>query len=63
VGFVPRATAEAEAQAGRLRILAVEAERTPAELQVAWRAGEEGRALKWFLKRLEDPLVLAELLP
>jgi len=62
VGWVPRWIAEAEAQAGRLRIFEVEAERPAGELQVAWRAGEEGRALKWFLKRLEDPLVLAELL-
>ena len=61
VGFVPRWIAESEAQAGRLRILAVQAERTSAELQLAWRAGEEGRAARWFVKRLEDPLVVAEL--
>ena len=62
VGFVPRGIAEAEAQAGRLRILEVQAARPAAELQVAWRAGEDGKALRWFLKRLEDPLVVAELL-
>jgi DNA-binding transcriptional LysR family regulator len=62
VGSVPRWVAEAEAQAGRLRILAVEAERADAELQVAWRPGEQGKALRWFVKRLEDPLVVAELL-
>ena len=61
VGFVPRWVAESEAQAGRLRILEVEAERPAAELQVAWRAGEDGKALQWFVKRLEDPLVMAEL--
>ena len=61
VGYVPRWVAEAEAQAGRLRILDVGAVRAPAELQVAWRAGEEGKALRWFVKRLDDPLVVAEL--
>ena len=62
VGFVPRWIAEREAAAGRLRILAVEGTRPASELQVAWRAGQEGKALKWFVERLEDPLVAAELL-
>lgn len=62
VGFVPRWIAEREAAAGRLRILAVEGTRAATDLQVAWRPGLEGRALKWFARRLEDPLVAAELL-
>jgi len=32
------------------------------DVAVAWRPGEEGKALEWFVKRLEDPLVAAELL-
>ena len=62
VGFLPRWIAEREALAGRLRILAVEAPRPLVELVSAWRPGQEGKALKWFVKRLEDPLVAAELL-
>lgn len=62
VGFVPRWIAEREAAAGRLRILPVEGTRPASELQVAWRTGQEGKALKWFVDRLEDPLVAAELL-
>lgn len=62
VGFVPRWVAEREAQAGTLRILAVEGTRPEADLYVAWRAGEDGKALEWFTRRLEDPLVAAELL-
>ena len=62
VGFLPRWVAEREALAGTLRILAVEAPRPIAELLVAWRPGQEGNALKWFVKRLEDPLVAAGLL-
>jgi DNA-binding transcriptional LysR family regulator len=62
VGFVPRWVAEREAQSGTLRTLEVEGTRTEGDLYVAWRAGEEGKALQWFARRLEDPLVAAELL-
>ena len=62
VGFLPRPIAEREALAGRLVILAVEAGHPSAPLHVAWRPGGEGRALRWFARRLEDPLVVAELL-
>jgi len=62
VGFLPRAIAEREAQAGRLVILEVAGARRAGDLHVAWRPGKEGKALRWFVKRLEDPLVAAELL-
>lgn len=62
VGFVPRWVAEREAQAGTLRVLAVEGSRPEADMYVAWRAGEDGKALQWFTGRLADPLVAAELL-
>jgi DNA-binding transcriptional LysR family regulator len=62
VGFLPRWIAEREAFAGRLVILEVVAPRAPIELVMAWRPGEEGKALRWFARRLEDPLVAAELL-
>ena len=62
VGFVPRWVAEREARSGTLRILEVEGTRPAADLYVAWRAGEDGKALKWFTGRLADPLVAAELL-
>lgn len=62
VGFVPRWVAEREARAGTLRILEVEGTRPAADLYVAWRSGEDGKALKWFTARLADPLVAAELL-
>ena len=61
VGYLPRWIAEREAGAGHLRILQVEGVRLETDLLAAWRAGHEGRALKWFVKRLEDPLVAAEL--
>lgn len=62
VGFLPRWIAEREAQAGRLAILRVAAPRPLGELVVAWHPAQPGNALKWFVKRLEDPLVGAELL-
>lgn len=62
VGFLPHWMADREVHAGRLVILEAEGNRAPVELQIAWRPGQEGRALHWFVKRLEDPLVVAELL-
>ncbi|MGZ5084210.1 MAG: LysR family transcriptional regulator [Usitatibacter sp.] len=62
VGFLPRWIAEREVQAGTLRILAIEGSPAIGDALVAWRPGQEGKALKWFVKRLEDPLVAAGLL-
>jgi DNA-binding transcriptional LysR family regulator len=62
VGFLPRWIAEREALGGRLAILDVAVPGPSADALIAWRPGQEGNALKWFVKRLEDPLVAAELL-
>lgn len=62
VGFLPRWVAEREAAAGRLRILPVVGARQGSDVLAAWRPGQEGKALQWFVQRLEDPLVAAELL-
>lgn len=62
VGYLPRWIADREAAAGRLLILPVAAPRLLGDSLIAWRPGQEGKALKWFTKRLEDPLVGAELL-
>ncbi|MGE5096244.1 MAG: LysR family transcriptional regulator [Betaproteobacteria bacterium] len=62
VGFLPRRLAEREAGAGRLRILEVEHPRPPADLVFAWRSGTGGRALRWFVRRLEEPAVAQALL-
>jgi len=62
VGFLPRGIAEREAHAGHLRILEVASPGPSGDSLIAWRTGREGKALKWFVKRLEDPLVAAELM-
>ncbi|MBL0143049.1 MAG: LysR family transcriptional regulator [Betaproteobacteria bacterium] len=62
VGWLPRWIAEREAWAQRLVILEPEATRPASEIVVAWRPSSAGKAAKWFVKRLEDPLVAASLL-
>lgn len=62
VGWVPRWIAEREAFAKRLVILEPEAQRAPAAVVLAWRPASAGKAVKWWVKRLEDPLVVATLL-
>jgi DNA-binding transcriptional LysR family regulator len=62
VGFLPRWIAQREVAAGNLVAIEVAAPPPASELMVAWRPGPQGKALKWFAKRLEDPLVGAELL-
>ncbi len=62
VGRIPRWIAEREAYAGRLRILESATGITGGELLAAWHPDHAGKALKWYVKRLEDPLVAATLL-
>jgi DNA-binding transcriptional LysR family regulator len=62
VGFLPDWIAQREVQAGHLVTLEVAAALPAGEMFVAWRPGRQGKALKWFAKRLEDPLVAAGLL-
>jgi len=62
VGYLPRPLAEREKAGGRLEIIPVAAGYRSGDIAIAWHPGGEGKALKWFVKRLEDPLVAAELL-
>lgn len=61
-GYLPRFAAMVEAGARRLVIKEVEEHNAEGRVNYAWRAGEKGRALRWFVKRLEDPQVRAALL-
>lgn len=61
VGYLPQPIARRESRAGRLRILEIEVNRGGGEIMIAWRPANAGKALKWFLKRLEDPAVMAML--
>lgn len=54
VGYLPQSIARREASSGRLRILATQVNKPGGELVIAWRPGNAGKALKWFVKRLDD---------
>jgi DNA-binding transcriptional LysR family regulator len=52
VGFLPRHRIEAQLAAGELVELAVEPSIDPAPLQLVWKTGSRGRALRWFIEEL-----------
>ncbi len=62
VGNLPRYLAEREAKAGRLVIKRTEEPRQDATLYLAWRTAHKGKALQWFLKKLQEPQALEHLL-
>ncbi|WP_020647679.1 LysR family transcriptional regulator [Solimonas variicoloris] len=62
VGFLPEYMVAPHLGSGELIRREIEAPRAPAILHVAWRAGEEGRALAWFRQRvLGDAQLLRDL--
>lgn len=52
VGHVPQHLAAAHIREGRLLVKAVEEERNGGTMKIAWRSGEDGRALSWFRERI-----------
>lgn len=54
-GFLPEAYARTAIEAGRLIECEVEEPRRPETFYLAWRSGETGAALKWWLERLRGP--------
>jgi len=61
-GYLPRFAAMTEAGARRLVIKKVEEPPPEGRPGYAWRSSEKGRALRWFVRRLEDPQVRGALL-
>lgn len=61
-GFLPRSMAEIEVTAGRLVICEVAEPKPRVPLYLAWRSRDKGRALRWFLKQLDDPTLASALL-
>ena len=62
VGFLPSTTAAREVAGGRLNILPVEMAKPGGDVLIAWRPNRTGKALRWFLDRLQQPGVLDRLL-
>ncbi|MBO9679823.1 MAG: LysR family transcriptional regulator [Acidovorax sp.] len=56
-GFLPRACVRAELEQGVLVELPVEAPRPPETFWLAWRTEHVGEALKWWIQRLDRPLL------
>jgi DNA-binding transcriptional LysR family regulator len=61
-GFLPRTAIAAELAAGRLVERDVDEAKPAGRFAYAWRTDERGKALKWFLKRLENPALREHLL-
>lgn len=61
-GNLPRFLAEREAAAGRLVVKRTEEGKSTAPLYLAWRTAHRGKAIAWFLKRLQQPKALEQLL-
>ncbi|WP_254918492.1 LysR substrate-binding domain-containing protein [Cobetia sp. QF-1] len=55
VGYLPLHRVQRQIAAGSLEILALEVDRAPVTLSIAWRSGRQGKALKWFIERLCAP--------
>ena len=51
-GFLPTRIADPLVRAGKLALLRVETPHPPAQRTLAWRAGENGRAMQWWRKKL-----------
>jgi DNA-binding transcriptional LysR family regulator len=60
-GFLPQRLAQAHLREGRLVELRVETPPPPSKSTLAWRAGENGRALRWWIRELTEPGVAERL--
>jgi DNA-binding transcriptional LysR family regulator len=58
IGFLPIALAEREMRAGRLNILPVQVAKPAGDALIAWRPNRTGKALRWFLARLQQAATL-----
>lgn len=62
VGYIPRHLAQSSLAAGRLVEKQVESGREEGIISMAWRSGEKGKALCWFLERFEPEAIRQALL-
>jgi DNA-binding transcriptional LysR family regulator len=59
IGFFPRSFVAPEISAGTLVELQVENPRSPEHFYLAWDGRSRGKALAWWIERLDDPLLVA----
>jgi DNA-binding transcriptional LysR family regulator len=55
VGHMPRKVAERYAAEGRLVVKALADPMPPVTRHIAWRTNHEGKAMAWFVRRLDSP--------
>lgn len=60
-GFLPRGLAQPHVRAGRLVTIRVATPHPPSRSNLAWRAGANGRALRWWIAALLRPAVARHL--
>ena len=60
VGYLPVHMVRDEVNSGRLVVKQVLEPKAGAPVFIAWRTADNGKALRWFLKRLEDKITIAE---
>lgn len=54
VGYLPRHRIAQQLAEGQLVVLPLDVARPPADISVAWQRSNNGKALKWFVERLEQ---------
>ena len=57
-GFLPEPCVRADVAAGRLVVKEVEEPRPDENFSIAWRVGEDGAGLTWWLKHLRESTIL-----
>ena len=61
-GFLPEPYARAAIRAGQLVVKEVEEPKPAESFYLAWRSGEDGAALRWWIERARRPGTLERLL-
>ena len=62
VGYLPRHLIQSAVSEGKLVIKSVEDLPGKPVSCIAWRSDHRGKALKWFVERLKDPMIKSQLL-
>ena len=55
IGWLPKARVSSLVSSGQLLVKETVEQREPNTLYAAWRGGEEGRALRWWVEQLKQP--------
>jgi len=62
VGFLPKHLAAPALKRGQLVALTALSPRPDSHIGAAWRSNRTGRALRWFVSQLEDPVIAASVM-